>query len=328
MDTNETLAGKANTRSKPKLLCVGTGRDGTLSLNHMIRCLFASTDGRRTMHEYRNREFYQAFSEYKETGSLSRVDDMRRMIDECPYDCIVGNGYAAILPLFREQWGAETRLVHIKRANRAACISSLLKNCEIFPFAYRYYSSAEAATVKRMAAFHFNEMSKDAWDKLPTTAKFAWYYDKTHALIDQHKGLFAQCIELCTETLSEEHTRRTIARMIGEPEATLPPPTHLNARTLDIAAVPEEQRDRATWLLGQLNLSQLLNDDVYGIDYFLDKFVAWTGYQIRGQREHLARAKCPSREESAETIARARSVLNKAMEQIDGLDKLNLERGE
>jgi len=36
---------------KPKIICVGTGRDGTLSTADMIQSIFDRTDGRRVMHE-------------------------------------------------------------------------------------------------------------------------------------------------------------------------------------------------------------------------------------------------------------------------------------
>ncbi len=34
------------------------------------------------------------------------------------------------------------------------------------------------------------------------------------------------------------------------------------------------------WLMGRLNMEELAKDDVYALNYFLDKFVAWAGYQI------------------------------------------------
>jgi len=303
---------------RPRLICVGTGRDGTLSIYKMIEDIFACTDGRQTMHEYCCREFYQAFCDYEETKSEKSTDDIRRMIIECPYDCIVGNGYAAILPLFRELWGPDTRLLHIRRANREACIASLIKNCEMFPVAYRYYTSAKGATVKRMAAFHFDEMSRDEWEQLPTAAKFGWYYDKTHALIDQYKTLFTECVDVRTENLNETSTRRAIARLASGYDI-LPQSTHLNAHTFDVAAVAEEHRDKAIWLFGRLNWELIVKDDVHAIDYFLNKFIAWTGYQITGAPQ-LAGSKRPGADEIAAILARARMILEVAIRDVRTLE--------
>lgn len=307
-----------------RLLCVGTGRDGTQSLNHMIHGLFERAGG-RTMHEYRCREFYGAFCDHAETGEARYPAEIDRMIAECPHDCIVGNGYAAILPRFAHIRGRELKLVHIHRADRDACIRSLKKNCELFPTAYRYYSTSPEATAKRMAAFHFGEMTRDAWDRLPLDEKFAWYYDKTHALIGAHKHLFADCVEISTERMNEEANRRLIARLALGDESAVPAPAHLNAHSIDIGAAPPEHQFKMQWLLGRIDLSQLAQDDVYAIDYFLNKFSAWTGYQIR-QQPQLGPAPQQSPQEIAATLDRAHGVVQAALREIEGLKRLLAER--
>ncbi len=51
-----------------KYVAVGAGRDGTLSLNQMVQFLFdAEGQGRVSMHEYKARDFYEAFCSYRET---------------------------------------------------------------------------------------------------------------------------------------------------------------------------------------------------------------------------------------------------------------------
>jgi hypothetical protein len=263
-----------------KTIFVGTGRDGTMSLNHMVERVFAASGGGRTMHEYCCREFYQAFCDYRETGAAVHWANLQRMVSECPYDAIVGNGYAAVLPLFAERYGRGLKLVHLRRADRAACIASLAKNCALFPTAYGYYSSSAEATVKRMTAFHFGEMTHAAWDRLPVEEKFGWYYDKTHALIADAKALFDDYTEIETETLDSAATRRVLANLVAGPSAALPPKSHLNAAMIDISAFPKEHQFKMNWLLGRLNIDEMAQDDLYAIDYFLEKFIAWTGYQI------------------------------------------------
>src|SRR5208282_947309 len=61
-----------------RLLCVGSGRDGTLSLAHMIQGLYdrqrggmrpgdhGEANGRSAQHEYRGREFHGAFCSHRE----------------------------------------------------------------------------------------------------------------------------------------------------------------------------------------------------------------------------------------------------------------------
>jgi len=262
-----------------RLLCVGTGRDGTQSLTHMIAALYERSSDRRVMHEYCCREFYRSFSEYHEEGEdPAKLAELKRMVANCDYDAIVGNGYASVLPLFAEHYGRDLILVHLQRRDREACVASLEQNCASFPTAYRYYSTSPAATAKRMAAFHFGEMSKEQWEALSLDEKFGWYYDKTHALIAEHSGLFDRCIKIATEDLNDEATRRQLAELCES--GHLPPVTHLNASAIDIASFPEEHRHRLHWLMGRLNLDEVATDDVYAMDYFIDKFVAWSGYQI------------------------------------------------
>jgi hypothetical protein len=263
-----------------KVLCVGTGRDGTQSLCHMIQHIYTGSGDRRVMHEYCCREIYQAFSDFRETSDRRYEDDLKRMVSDCPYDCIVGNGYAAIMPLFAARYGRGLKIVHLRRADRAACVASLIKNCELFPTAYRYYSTSPEAVVKRMAAFHFGEMSEAEWSRLSIYEKFTWYYDKTHALIHQYLSLFDDHIEITTEDLNDASTRLAIANFVGGTNTLAPPKSHLNASVIDISSFPKEQRHRMHWLMGRLNIEEIAADDVYALDYFLDKFIAWKGYQI------------------------------------------------
>jgi hypothetical protein len=291
-----------------KTISVGTGRDGTMSLNHMIERVFASCGGGRTMHEYCCRESYQAFCDYRETGAAACWTNLQRMVSECPYDAIVGNGHAAILPLFAERYGRGLKLVHLRRADRAACIASLAKNCALFPTAYGYYSSSPEATVKRMAAFHFGEMTRWQWDRLSTEDKFGWYYDKTHALIAGAKALFDDYTEIETEMLDSAATRRVIADLVGGPGAAVPPKSHLNAAMIDISAFP------------------MVQDDVYAIDYFLEKFTAWTGYQIT-KAPQLGPAAAASADEIAIDLDRVLKIVSKRRKEFRSLRRDLRRRG-
>lgn len=310
--------------SKLKILCVGTGRDGTQSLNHMIQRVFGEAGDQQSMHEYCCREIYQAFCDFSETGDGRHADALERMVADCPFDSIVGNGYAAILPLFAERYGRGLKVVHLYR-DREACIESLITNCELFPTAYRYYSSSPEAEVKRMAAFHFGDMPHDVWDLLPIREKFGWYYDKTHALVRRHLALFDNHIEIATESLNDEATRRAIADFVGGGAAP-PPRTHLNASVIDISSFPKQHQVKMNWLMGRLNMEELAKDDVYALNYFLDKFVAWTGYQI-ADAPQLGGTAAASSSEIAADLERAGRIMNERLREIDALYKLVRDRG-
>jgi SAM-dependent methyltransferase len=311
--------------SKLKILCVGTGRDGTQSLNHMIQSVFGEAGDRQSVHEYCCREIYQAFCDFSETGDGGYADALKRMVADCPYDSIVGNGYAAILPLFAEHYGRGLKIVHLYR-DREACIESLITNCELFPTAYRYYSSSPEAEVKRMAAFHFGDMPRDVWELLPVREKFGWYYDKTHALVRQHLALFDHHIEIGTESLNDEATRRAIADFVDGGGAAPPPRTRLNASVIDISSFPKQHQVKMNWLMGRLNMEELAKDDVYALNYFLDKFVAWTGYQITDAPQ-LGGTAAASAPEIAADLERAGRIMNERLREIDALYKLVRDRG-
>jgi hypothetical protein len=301
------------------MICVGTGRDGTQSITHMVQNLFDHAGrSQRVMHEYQSREFYQAFCDFCETGDARYLDEIRRMIEVCPFDCIVGNGYAAVLPWFAERCGRDATLVHIRRRDRAACIGSLKANCDYFPAAYGYYTTSSEANMKRMAAFHFGESSRDEWSRLSLDEKFAWYYDKTHALIASSKHLFAGYVEIPTERIDDEPTRRTIARLAIGDDAILPPITHLNSHEF-VRIVPSDRRARMQWLFGRLNLSQVAHDDVYAVEYFLEKYVAWTGYQMSGVIREISPHDVRTTLEIKASLDRAARVVGSRLKDIETL---------
>jgi hypothetical protein len=291
----------------------------------MIQRVFGETGDRQSMHEYCCREIYQAFCDFNETGDGGYAEALKRMVADCPYDSIVGNGYAAILPLFAERYGRGLKVVHLHR-DRDTCIESLITNCQLFPTAYRYYSSSPEAEVKRMAAFHFGDMSRAEWDSLPLREKFGWYYDKTHALVRRHLALFDAHIEIATESLNDEATRRAIADFVDGGAAAPPPRTHLNASVIDISSFPKQHQIKMNWLMGRLNMEELAKDDVYALNYFLDKFVAWTGYQITDAPQ-LGGTAPASAAEIAADLERAGRIMNERLREIDALYKLVRERG-
>jgi hypothetical protein len=169
-----------------------------------------------------------------------------------------------------------------------------------------------------MAAFHFGEMSRAEWDRLSIDAKLGWYYDKTHALVLQHRELFGEYVEINTENLNHEATRLALARLAVDDESAAPPRTHLNASAIDISSYPPEHRYRMHWLMGRLNLDAVAADDVYALDYFANKFIAWTGYQITNAPQ-LAPSSAPAPEKIAENLDRALEVAKGAVREIEAL---------
>jgi hypothetical protein len=254
-----------------RILCVGTGRDGTTSLSRIMQDVFDHQgSGELARHEWASRELNMLFCDWRETKDRGVEDRIRELIMHCPCACAIGNGYAAVLPIVAEVLGDQVTLVHLRRRDRAACIASLAENAELSPQNHLYYANSPAATSKRPAAFHFGEMSREQWTALPLSEKFGWYYDKTHALIEQHKRLFTKTLSVDTEDLNDAAVRALLAHAAGSEET--PRAFHVN-RFVDLRYVPLDRHSFVQRLLGQLDVQKLAHDDLYGLREVLNEFV-------------------------------------------------------
>jgi len=79
------------------------------------------------------------------------------------------------------------------------------------------------------------------------------------------------------------------------------------------------------WLLGRLNVEEIARDDVYALDYFLDRFIAWTGYQITDAPQ-LAPARPASAAKIEADLERAASVVRSGLRELEALQRLLRER--
>ncbi len=257
---------------KLKIICVGTGRDGSSSLARMIARLSDLTGiGYQVSHEYKSRELFDIFCEYRETGDSKFLASLNDIITNCPYDCIVGAGYATLLPMFAEQYGPQLKLVHLRRADRARCVESIKENAELFPAAYRYYHPSSEAQYKRIAAFHFGEMDHDSWDRLSAGEKLGWYFDKTHSLVDQHTSLFANHLAITTESMNDEPTRRALAKLIVGNDSVLPPPVMTNPHYLKPGTMPPREAEIAQWMLQDMDTLELGKSGIYLLEYAVSR---------------------------------------------------------
>ena len=138
------------------------------------------------------------------------------------------------------------------------------------------------------------------------------------ALVDEFRPLFGDSVEIETEALEEDATRRTIARLADGREDVLPPRTRLNAARIDISRFPPEHQNRMQWLLGRLNIEEMAHDDVYALDYFLKKFVIWTDYQIADAPQLDTTRPAPP-ERIAADLDRAYGIVSDGLRNIDAL---------
>ena len=138
--------------------------------------------------------------------------------------------------------------------------------------------------------------------------------------------MFEGHIEIATETLNEAAVRQAIADFVMGRDLAPPPKTHLNASAIDISSFPKEFQIKMNWLLGRLNTEELARDDVYALNFFLEKFVAWSGYQITDAPQ-LDGAPRASMQAIATDLERAAKILKGRLRDIDDLYQLLRDRG-
>ena len=303
-----------------QVLCVGTGRDGTVSVSEMLGDVLEKEGlGRTCAHEWLSTHFYNCWCDYQDSGDITFIEEIERWLHQCSHACIVGNGYSQLLPTISKLFGRDLVLIRLRRRDRDACVRSLVKNAQLFPQNHRYYSESPLATGKRMAAFHFGEVKKEEWDRWSIEDRFYWYYDKTHALVDSYKHLFAEVVEIETEGLDGIDTRISLASALRAPAPIVPRSVHVN-RHVDLEQIPEDMRPWIQTLLGRLNLARLGNDPIYGMEHFLSTITNYMSLQVdsisaqgpqQAQRTAL-RIEC--------LLAGARQVLQ---QQLEGFEELS-----
>ncbi len=150
-----------HTLPRLRFLCVGTGRDGTRSLHTMLQDMFdQEARGRQSYHEYEGMTFNDAFCEVQETSCQQPLDRVRSMFRECPFDAIVGNGYAPVLQQAADVLGPDVNFDTSKKTDKSAFIRSFTENIELFPRNHKYYSKMHIAEGKRNGCISFWRCNK------------------------------------------------------------------------------------------------------------------------------------------------------------------------
>jgi hypothetical protein len=302
-----------------KFIAVGTGRDGTVSLTHIMNDLFKRNGITAVAaHEYLSPDCYNAYALFKETGQVSHLDHLRVLIAECPYDAIVGNGYAPVLPLFREAF-PDISLIHLKRTDRDALIASHMQTSSMFPTAYRYYVSDEGS-VRRTAAFHEGELLRETWDSLPIKEKFGWYYDYTHRTVSAHASSFTKTMEIATESLSDPLVLAALARFVLGQDGEAPGTVHLNRLSyLAVTDFSEDARDYGHWLFSRLSVGDIETNPVYFSEYVTNKYITLIGYQITGFINQMAPAYAASPAEIGASLDQFEALLSIRLNEVKQL---------
>lgn len=263
--------GSERRKNPLKLLVVGAGGDGSRSLRSVIEALCAvnGAEGARVRHESDSYAMSQALMHRHFTREDSRVASV---LAAWRSDAVVSNNLASVMPVLREVFGPELRVIHLKRS-RDAGVRALVNQAKLYPQHWGGYTAmAEAHDIVRLTARHFREMDAAEWARLGLEQQIGWYYDKNHALIEAARPEFPRWLDVATESLSDPATIERIAAFIDPSWKRLVPPVHLNAASVfDLAKVPDVyDRIRLARLVRDFDLNHALASDSYPIQHFVE----------------------------------------------------------
>ena len=89
--------------------------------------------------------------------------------------------------------------------------------------------------------------------------------------------------------------------------------------------LPKDRHQKAQWLLQWLDLVRMASDDTYFLEYAVERFLKWTGHQLRGELGEASPDDSRSPEEIAVTLNTARRVFQSGLDHTDAY-RLILER--
>ena len=262
-----------------KILGIGTGRDGTLSLCQLIQNIYILNISHNVpvaMHETNGYDIYQGIQYFWSTQDSS---PMITVMQNWSHQVEIGNGYAFFMPAILKAFGPELKIIRLRR-NRNKCVQSLSKRPLLNPHNWGGYVSEQTKiALTRPTAVDFKEMSIDSWRALSLEEKISWYYDKTHELLDLYLPKFNHVLEVSTEQLSHPDTIQTITQFINPTFTNLPQPVHVHLSSpFDYTELNSEERQRLENLFREMDVQKLIKSDLYPLEFFLNKIIAKLGY--------------------------------------------------
>lgn len=252
-----------------EVLVVGCGRDGTQSLTHILRDLFAA-NGREAdvRHESDSVELYAGLPDYIRRGDDRRL---RAVMSAWRHDVEVSNGFAFCMPVVHAVFGGALKVVHLRRA-RAAHVASLVRRPRVTPEDFGGYIDFDYRGPfrhVRPTAVDYGEMSREEWEALSLAERFGWYHDKSHALVAAHLSLFEATMELRTEELNDPAALDRLRAFVDPGLERAPRPVHVHAAGLvDYAARDPQELRVMEKMFHKFDVNAALADELYPLRYF------------------------------------------------------------
>lgn len=182
-----------------KVLVIGCARDGTTSASRVISDLLA-VNGHPgiTLHESTHLPFYEAINAWVISGD---PEPARRVLEGWTHFAECSNGPAFVMPLVRQVWGPDLKVVLLVR-ERQAHLDSLEKRPRVNPQNWGGYFPYDAPAITRPNAVDYRDMTAEQWADMPLRVRLNYYVEKSHALVRAAAPLFSSYMEFPTEELA------------------------------------------------------------------------------------------------------------------------------
>lgn len=220
-------------------------------------------------------ELWPAIIRYIEEGDHRGVETIFEGLSS---ELEIGHGYGFLLPLLATVFGRKTKLIIIHRECNAH-VRSLVNRLKINPEHWISYSDDKLVKSKnivpRPTAVHYGEISEIRWNSLSPERKFRWFIDKQTKLIEEHRHLFDDVIDINTEDLNNQDVIKTIFQFVyGRKCGKLPKSIHVHKThnmNSDLFTNTGLKRVEEFW--EQIDFNKLVTDDQYAIQRYREDMI-------------------------------------------------------
>lgn len=254
---------------KLKVLAIGCGRDGTTSITSILSNIYKLNghNNIRAVHECDNAEIYEAARIYLNNKEHS---DLKSRISKWNHHIESGNGYAFILPVFKDVFGPNLKIIHLKR-DKQEHIESLKNNLERGQYWGGYAPFRKHFKLNRITAVDFGEKTKSEWGSMSIEDKLSWYYDKTHETINHYSTIFEDYFLIKTHELNTSSKLAELTKFIDPSFSIYPDSVHLNSLSpYKLEGRSNSQKKTITDMWQHFDFEKAIQDENYSLKYFID----------------------------------------------------------
>ena len=271
---------------KKIFLCIGNGRDGTLSLKENIRNICELNNSNyKVFHETYAVDVFNNLHKNYNNNSLFKKQN-QKIIDKLNLNEIhVSNGYSFLISDLYLKFKKNLKIIRIKR-NKNQWLTAFKKNIKNYPKKHGNYAKIKNPEIYRMSAWHFNEMKKKEWDAISLNKKLDWYYKKNDEFIRNIKKYIDKknILEIKTENLTKKETLKKITIFFNSNWKTPLFSLKTNVSNLDYSKMAKFDKKILGTFYSSFDYLYAAKNPVFGANYFINK--VFLGYQNRKKYIH------------------------------------------